>query len=161
MEYKTVIHCRLPRIKTSSGKVITIEYDWAEEGFSHTKKFENQCIKTLQATHCQKTAADLMRISDDKICGIMHHSVERGLRVRDLSDISEISLDEKSYGKGHQYITVLTDSKTGCVLDVEKDRTQASADRLLQKTLPVSRLSCIQTACCDMWEAFMNSLYKI
>jgi transposase len=73
MEYKTIVHCRLPRIKTALGKVETIEYDWAEEGFSHTKKFENQCINVLQATHCQKTAADLMRISDDKMCGIMHH----------------------------------------------------------------------------------------
>ena len=80
MEYKTVVHCRLPRIKTAAGNVKTIEYDWAEDGLSHTKKFENQCIKVLQATHCQKTAADLMRTSDDKICGIMHHSVERGLQ---------------------------------------------------------------------------------
>ena len=161
MEFQTRVHCRLPRIKTASGKVQTIEYDWAESGFSHTKKFENKCIATLQATHCQKSAAVLMGVSDDKMCGIMHSSVERGLKQRDLSKVSKISLDEKSYGKGHQYITVLTDSSTGAVLDVEKDRTQASAERLLKRTLNLERLTCISAVCCDMWGAFINALKKI
>lgn len=160
MDYKTIVHCRLPRIKTADGKVRTIEYDWAEEGFSYTKRFENKCIKVLQATHCQKSAADLLGISDDRICGMMHAAVARGLARRDLSKLREISLDEKSYGKGHQYITVLTESKTGRVLDVERERTQQAAEQLLTKTLNPNRLTCIQTACCDMWDAFLNALKK-
>jgi transposase len=160
MDYKTIVHCRLPRIKTCDGKVHTIEYDWAEAGFSHTKKFEDLCIKAFQATHCQKSAAAFLGISDDKMCGIMHAAVERGLARRDLSNVREISLDEKSYGKGHQYVTVLTESKTGAVLDVERARTEAAANRLLQKALSPDRLTCIQTACCDMWEAFLNALKK-
>ncbi|GHT17706.1 hypothetical protein FACS189429_2380 [Bacteroidia bacterium] len=44
MEYQTIVHCRLPRIKDSDGKVKTIEYDLAEERFSYTKRFENRCI---------------------------------------------------------------------------------------------------------------------
>jgi transposase len=59
IDYKTIVHCRLPRIKTAGGKVHTIEYDWAAEGFSYTKRFENLCIKVLQTTHCQKSAEDL------------------------------------------------------------------------------------------------------
>ena len=81
----------------------------------------------------------------------MHSSVER-----DLSEIRKISLDEKIYSKGHQYITVLTDSSTGAVLDVEKDRTQASAERLLKRTLNPERLTCISAVCCDMWDAFIT-----
>ena len=160
MEFQTHVHCRLPRIKTSEGKVQTIEYDWAESGFSYTKKFENKCIEVLQATHNRKSASVLMRVSDDKICGVMHSAVERGLRKRDLSDVRKISMDEKSYKKGHKYITVLTDSSTGTVLDVEQDRTEASAERLLTRTLSVKQLSNITTTCCDMWEAFVNALKK-
>ena len=160
MEFQTHVHCRLPRIKTIEGKVRTIEYDWAENGFSYTKKFENKCIEVLQSTHNRKSAAELMKVSDDKMCGLMHASVERGLKRRDLSSIRKISLDEKSYGKGHQHITVLTESTTGIVLDVEKDRTQAAAERLLRRTLNPDRLSCITSACCDMWEAFKNALKK-
>jgi transposase len=161
MEFQTHVHCRLPRIKAAGGKVQTIEYDWAESGFSYTKKFDDKCIEVLQATHNRKSASTLMRVSDDKICGVMHAAVRRGLDRRNLSGVRKISLDEKSYRKGHQYITVLTDSTTGTVLDVEKDRTQASAERLLQRTLNPDRLTCIAATCCDMWEAFINALKKI
>jgi transposase len=161
MEFQTHVHCRLPRIKTSDGKVQTIEYDWAESGFSYTKKFENKCVTVLQSTYNRKSAADLMRVSDDKICSLMHAAVQRGLSRRDLSDVGKISLDEKFYRKGHQYITVLTNSETGTVLDVEKDRTQASAERLLKRTLDTDILGCISTTCCDMWEPFINALKKI
>lgn len=115
----------------------------------------------MQATHCQKSAAELMRISDDKMCGIMHRSVLRGLEQRDLSSIKQISLDEKSYGKGYQYISALTDSRTGTVLDVSKDRTEQSADNLITSTLNPDRLMCITTTCCDMWDAFINALKKL
>jgi transposase len=50
MEFQTHVHCRLPRIKTAEGKVQTIEYEWAESGFSYTKKFENRCVEVLQGT---------------------------------------------------------------------------------------------------------------
>jgi len=160
MEFQTHVHCRLPRIKTVEGKVQTIEYDWAESGFSYTKKFENKCVEVLQATHNRKATSILMRVSDDKICGVMHSSVKRGLERRDLSSVRQISLDEKSYKRGHQYITVLTNSTTGAVLDVEEGRSEASAGRLLQRTLNPDRLTCISAACCDMWEAFINVLKK-
>ena len=160
MEHATFIHCRLPRVRMGDGKIHTVEIEWADTGISHTKKFENRCISTFQATHCQKTASDLMNISDDRMCGIMHRSVERGLKERDLSGVHQISLDEKSYGKGHQYITVLSDSRTGTVLDIEKDRTQQAADKLLTKVLDPDRLTCISATCCDMWDAFINALKK-
>jgi transposase len=160
MEFKTHVHCRLPRIKTSDGRVHTIEYDWAESGFSYTKKFENKCIEVLQFTHNRKGASALMRVSDDKICGVMHSAVERGLSVRDLSKVSQISLDEKSYKRGHQYISVLTDSSTGAILDVEQGRTEIAADNLLRRTLSPERLSCIVSTCCDMWEPFIKALKK-
>jgi len=160
MEFQTHVHCRLPRIKTFDGKVRTIEYDWAESGFSYTKKFENKCIEVLQSTHNRKSASTLMRVSDDRICGVMHGAVARGLDRRDLSGVRKISMDEKSYKKGHQFITVLSDSSTGTILDVEKDRTRASAERLLQRALNPDRLTCISETCCDMWEGFIKALKK-
>lgn len=58
-----------------------------DSGISHTKKFENKSISVLQATHCQKSATKLLNVSDDKMSGIMHHSVLRGLSQRDLSSV--------------------------------------------------------------------------
>jgi transposase len=90
----------------------------------------------------------------------MHTAVEGGLTCRDLSTLRQICLDEKIYSKGHQYITVLTDSKTGAVLDVERDRPELSVGGVLKKALDPDVLTCITGTCCDMWEAFMNALKK-
>ena len=60
----------------------------------------------------------------------MHCSVLRGLFERDLSSVNQVSLDEKSFSKGHRYISVLSDSKTGTVLDIIKERTQEAVHKL-------------------------------
>jgi transposase len=162
MEYKTWIVSRLPRIKNSLGNYHFIPVDWAEPGWEHTMKFENRCIVTLKATHCQKPAAVLMGISDDKMCGIMHRSVERGMRRRDLTKqpIYAVSIDEKSHGKGQRYISVLTDSTNGRVLDVIRDRTEQAADFLLNKVFTELQLAAVQKTCCDMSAQYMNALKK-
>jgi transposase len=162
MEYQTWIYCKLPRIKNSFGEHHFIPVDWSDQGLSHTKKFENKCIDTLLHTHCQKSAAALMRISDDKICGIMHRAVNRGLSKRDLAKnpITSISIDEKSYGRGQHYISVLTDATNGRVLDVALERSEPAASALLQKVFTTEQLAGVKTMCCDMWDNFMSALKK-
>lgn len=163
MDYRTWIVSRLPRVKNSLGNYHFIPVDWSEPGLEHTMKFENHCITTLKATHCQKTAASLLHISNDKVCGIMHRSVARGLQRRDLDKhpVTAISIDEKSHGKGQRYISVLTDSVKGNVLDVIRDRTEVAANALLNKVFTAKQLTGIQKTCCDMFAAYMNALKKI
>ncbi|MBU2583884.1 MAG: transposase [Bacteroidetes bacterium] len=45
-----------------------------------------------------------------------------------------------SYKKGHQYITVISDSKGGRVLEVGKDRTLSATEELLEKTFTNQQL---------------------
>jgi len=162
MEYKTWIVSRMPRIKNSLGNYHFIPVEWSEPNWEHTVKFENRCIESLKATHCQKTASLLMRISDDKICGIMHRSVNRGLSRRDLTKqpVCAVSLDEKSHGKGQRYITVLTDSTNGRVLDIIRDRSEAAATFLLKKVFSTEQLDSVQKTCCDMFPGYINALKK-
>ena len=103
-----------------------------------------------------------MHISDDKMCGIMHRSVERGMRRRDLTKqpVYAVSIDEKSHGKGQRYISVLTDSANGRVLDVIRDRTEQAADFLLKKVIAPPQLAAVQKTCCDMSAQYMNALKK-
>jgi hypothetical protein len=44
--------------------------------------------------------------------------VERGLERREANPIPHIGIDDKSFGKGHDYITVLTDIDGSRVQDV-------------------------------------------
>jgi hypothetical protein len=103
-----------------------------------------------------------MHISDDKMCGIMHRSVERGMRRRDLTKqpVYAVSIDEKSHGNGQRYISVLTDSTNGRVLDIIRDRTEQAADFLLKKVFTEPQLAAVQKTCCEMFDGYMNALKK-
>jgi len=161
MENQTWLHCRVPRVKNSFGEISSIEVPWADNGERHTHPFENKCIKVMQATHNQTQTGTLMGVGYDKVTRIMHRAVKRGLSRRDLSKekITQLCMDEKSYGKGHQYISVLSDPVKNRIIDVAKERTQEAAEQLL-KTIPEQQLAQVKAVCCDMWDAFSGALKK-
>lgn len=162
LEYTTYIHCRLPRIKDYGGEIKTMAIGWAEPGASHTLHFENRCITTLQATHSRLSASHLINTSDDMICGIMYSAVSRGLARRDLdkTPVRQLCIDEKSVGKGHRYMSILSDGQTGAVLEAAEGRDIKSVAALIDKTFTARQLEGIQEVCCDMWEAYMTTLKK-
>lgn len=162
LQYQTVIHCRIPRIKFHDGKIASCPVPWGDTGERHSYLFEDKVIRVLQATHNQSQSGQLLNVSYEKIHRIMNHAVERGLLRRNLKDdtIVYLHIDEKSYKKGHQYISVLTDGQGSRVLDVEKDRTQAACERLLEKTLSKEQLGRIKAVCLDMWEPYMAAVKK-
>src|SRR6266478_8127911 len=83
----------------------------------------------------------------------MNRAVERGLARRDLSGLARLGIDEKSFGRGQDYIAVLSDVDKGCVLEVVPGRDQASAEGLLE-TVPAAQRPAIQAVAMDMSGAF-------
>lgn len=66
----------------------------------------------------------------------MERSVKRGLARRDSKQkYLHVCMDEKSYKKGHKYISILYDGSDGHVIDVADGRTKESVDELCTKTL--------------------------
>jgi transposase len=163
MQYPTYIHCRIPRIRTGEGKVESVPVNWAESDCRHTHLFENKTIQALQATHNQTQCAQIMGVTQEKVNYMMHRAVGRGLLRRSLDEqgITQICLDEKSYGKGHKYVTILSDPVRGRVLDVSKGRNLNSVDEVLKSSLQEQTLTRIKEVCCDMWEAYTTGLKKI
>lgn len=162
LEYQTHIHCRTPRIRMADGRIASCPVQWGDEGQRHTYGFEDHAIRTLQATHNQTQAGKLLEVSYEKMTRIMQRSVDRGLQRRDLEkdNIVSIHIDEKSYKKGQNYVTVLSDSKGKRVLNVEKQRTAAACEKLLSDTFSEERLKKLEAVCMDMWEPFMLAAKK-
>jgi len=92
----------------------------------------------------------------------MELAVKSGLERRDLSDtVKNISIDEKAFKRGHQYVTVLSDSDNNCVLDVIEGRTKESVQQLMKETFTQEQKENIETVCTDMWEAYITSVKEI
>jgi len=85
------------------------------------------------------------------------------MKLRRISTIpfEHISIDEKSFKKEHNYVTVLSHPRSGVVLDVAEGRDEESASSLLTNTFTKDQLLAINTVSMDMWRAFINSVKHI
>ncbi len=163
MQYKTYIRCQLPRIITSRGKVKTVQPNWASGYERHTYLFEHAVIDLLKASKNQTKTAQLMRCGFNVVNRIMHLSVKRGMDRRNYSELTfdHLSIDEKSFRKGHHYITVLSHPASGCVLDVEEDRTKEACKKVLSNSLTTEQLNKVSAISMDMWKAFIQTAQEI
>lgn len=158
MQYKTYIVCQLPRVKNGEGKVVTSPPPWASKHERHTYLFEHVAIDLLLATKNQSKTAALLRCGFNVINRILHLSTARGMHRRNLStDIfNHISIDEKSFKKGHQYVSVLSHPASGCIMDIEEGRTKEATSALLDKCLTQEQQAAVKTISMDMWKAYIS-----
>jgi len=163
LQYKTYIKCKLPRIIASNGKVKTVQPNWASGYERHTYLFEHAVIDLLKATKNQTKTALLMRCGFNIVNRILHVSTQRGMSRRNYSQVvfDQLSIDEKSFRKGHHYITVLSHPHSGCVLDVGEDRTKESVKSLLNKSLTNEQLHQVKAISMDMWKAFISTAQEM
>jgi transposase len=68
-----------------------------------------------------------------------------------------ISIDEKSFKKGHKYVTVISHPCSGVILDVGEDRDGKSVDSLLTSTFTDAQRDSMRTVSMDMWKAYIRS----
>lgn len=89
----------------------------------------------------------------------MYNAVERGLSKRgDLSDIQHISIDEKSFKRGHDYVTVLSSPQTGAILNVSHGRKKEDVKKVINDTFTEEQKNNIKTVSTDMWEAYITTV---
>jgi transposase len=156
MQFQTVIRARVPRAKCSACGVKTIALPWAGKHSRFTLLFEAFAIEVLKACANVQRAATLLGLDWQTTHGILERAVERGLERRQLDEVRRVGIDEKSFGAGHSYVSVMTDLEEARVLEVVEDRTRAAADELWQTLAPPQRERVLAVAV-DMWEPFMNS----
>lgn len=156
MQYKTYLSCKLPRVKNRKGKVVTIKPPWASKHERHTDLFERAVIDILLATKNQTKTSELMRCGFNVVNRIIHRSTARGLARRELTSVEHLSIDEKSFRKGHKYVSVLSDPLGGRVIEIGEGRKKESVKTLLENALTPEQMQAVITVSMDMWKAYMR-----
>lgn len=156
MQFETTITCRIPRSSCPKDGIKSIAVPWAGENSRFTALFERFAIDVLLAAKSITQARELLRLSWDQIHLIQLKAVERGLNRRQADPIKHAGIDEKNFGKGHSYVSVLTDLNQSRVLDVVPDRSLEAAKSLWEK-LPEGQRASIEAVAMDMWDAFMTA----
>lgn len=106
--FRTVLHAQPPRVECPTDGVHQVELPWSEAGERFTRMFEALAIDVLLATDV-KNAAAILGITWDEAWHIMERAVERGRRAKGRVLPTLMGVDEKSYAKRHQYVTLVYD----------------------------------------------------
>jgi transposase len=157
MQFETVLRAATPRANCSQCGVKTIAVPWAGKHSRFTLLFEAFAVRVLQAASNVKRAADLLGLDWNGVQRIMEHAVQRGLARRSTDEVRQVGVDEKSFGRGHDYVSVLTDLSGARVLEVSPGRDQAGADALW-RALPEAQAAQIEAAAVDMWPAYATAV---
>ena len=156
MQFTTTIHASVPRSKCEECGVLTAPVPWADKHSRFTLLFECMAIEVIQACSSLSSAAALLSLNWKSVHAIMERAVERGLKLRHLDEVKHVGIDEKSFGKGQDYVSVMVDIDNNRVLEVEPGRTREAVDNLW-KTLDEPIRQGVAAVAMDMWQPFMES----
>lgn len=154
-QYKTIIEADVPRGQCPTHGVRQIQVPWAEEGSRFTALFEALAIDWLRETS-QTAVARRLRLTWSQVHGIMNRAVARGLARRKREVIPYLGIDETSFQKRHEYVTVVCDLLNRRVLYVADGRSKDSIDGFYKGLTP-TQLEGIEGVAMDMWRPYVSS----
>ena len=159
MQFATLIRARTPRADCPEHGVKTMAVPWAAPQGRFTLLYERFALDVLRASASVSQACELLGIGWETAHEIMRRAVERGLDRRQLETLKHLGMDEKSFGRGQSYITLLTDLEQSRVINVVEERTSEAA-QALWRTLSPEQKDTVQAVAVDMWEPFIQAIQK-
>ena len=122
-----------------------------------TKRF----VDYIENILCSKmfTVADVARLFNldyGVIYKIDHEVLRRLIQLVQIPDPIHIAVDEKSFKKGHSYVTIVTDCDIKKVIWVSEGNEKKSLDQFFQILGPERCLK-IQTVSKDLWKPYSAS----
>lgn len=152
-QYRTILGAEVPRVRCSKHGVKTIRAPWSEPGSSFTALFEALVIDWLREATTTAVARRL-GLTWDQVDGVMQRAVRRGLARRTLTVPRHLGVDETSFQKRHEYVTVVADLGGGVVHHVADGRGKASLAAYYGEFSEVE-LADVETIAMDMSGAFI------
>lgn len=156
-QFQTLVHAGVPRVRCPTHGVKTVTVPWAERHARFTRLFERLAIAWLREA-TPAAVARRLGLSWEECRGIMARAVRRGLARRaHAAPARRLGIDEKSFLKRHQYVSVVVDLDRGHVLDVFPDRKATSLVPYFAG-LSARELAGIEAIVMDMWEPYRRTV---
>jgi len=154
-QYRTLVHARVPRLDCPNHGIHQLQVPWAERGARFTGLFEALVIGWLRHASI-RAVSQQFGLSWDEVSGIMERAVRRGLARREAEVIPRLGIDETSFQKRHEYVTVVSDLDRSRVLYVADDRKRESIDGFWEGLAPEQKDG-VEAVAMDMWEPYIQS----
>jgi len=160
-QFQTTLQAMVPRVKCLRHGVKQVPVPWADRGSSFTALFEMLVIAWLKEASI-KAVAELFGLSWNVIDGIMKRAVRRGVKRQCFGEggrqlPKHLGIDETSFQKRHEYVTVVCDQEKGHVVHVADGRSAAVVEEYLDGFEEPVRAE-VETVAMDMWQAYISAV---
>jgi transposase len=108
-EHHTFLHCKVPRITTSEGKVRMVNVPWARAQSGFTLLFEAFALALIERETPVSRVAEILGVNPQRVWTVFEHWVGKARASDDPSGITRLGVDETSSKKGHSYVTIGVD----------------------------------------------------
>jgi len=150
---------RVRRVACRRCGIATELVPWAEHGSAFTRAFEELVAYLAQRTD-KTTIAEMLAISWATVGNIIQRVVKR-LGPTDLLDgLTQIGIDELSYRRHHEYLTVVTDHGTGRVVWAAPGKNADTARRFFRE-LGAERSAKLVAVTIDMSPAYIEAVREM
>jgi transposase len=152
----TTVILPIPRVACGTcGLVRQVEVPFADPRLTYTKAFERYALELSRCMTIRDVARHL-GVSWDLIKGIQKRDLARRYAKPKLKDLRRIAIDEIAVGKGHRYLTIILDLKSGAVVFVG-DGKGGDALKPFWKRLRRSKAT-IEAVAMDMSPAYHDAV---
>ncbi len=146
---------QVPRVECTEHGVRQVSVAWGEPGSRFTALFEALVIDWLQEASIAAVARQL-KLGWEETAGIMDRAVRRGLARRQAVLPPRMGVDEVSFQKHHEYVTVVHDPTRGVVVHVADGRDRECLDSFY-RDFPEEARTAVESVTMDMWAAYIAS----
>lgn len=149
------VHC------DACGTVKTEQVPWADHSGNFTHAFEERTAYLAQQGS-RTAVSELLRVTWRTVGGIIRRVVHRELDASGdrLDGLKHIGIDELSYRRHHEYVTVVVDHERGVVVWSSKGKN-AKTLRAFFEELGPERCAAIESVTIDMSNAFISAVKQM
>jgi transposase len=104
-EHQAFLAARVPRVRCPEHGVRQVRVPWARPGSGFSLLFE-ALVMMLVSEMPVAAVGELVGEHDTRIWRVVHHYVERALARQDLSTVTRLAVDETSFRRGQDYVSV-------------------------------------------------------
>ena len=103
-QHRCYLHAHV-RLQDAEGKIYQIDVPWSRPGSGFTLLFEAYAMLLIESEMPVSKVSEILDVTSPRIWRVFDYWIEKAFSADDLSDVTQLGIDETSRKKGHHYIT--------------------------------------------------------
>ncbi|OFY83586.1 MAG: hypothetical protein A2275_00310 [Bacteroidetes bacterium RIFOXYA12_FULL_35_11] len=123
-DYRCYLNIKIPRTECSEhGTLVIKSHPFGRMNSHYSFQFESLIMRKIKEMSVSAISAEIGE-PDNNIWRVFHYYIEKGKQQIDCSNTRRVGVDEKSYKRGHLYVSIFTDLDTGNVIFVTPGKNE-------------------------------------